>query len=62
VTILTDDMFLFSAEYILSLGNLKWETFTSAVSEKYCDLYWQEELLANLYEAVNEFKPVINNR
>ncbi|KAI0229700.1 hypothetical protein LSAT2_019857 [Lamellibrachia satsuma] len=46
------------AEYILSLGNLKWETFQSAVTEKYCDLYWQDELMTRLYEAVNGQKPV----
>ena len=50
------------AEYISSLGDLKWETFTSAISEKYSDLYWGTELLANLYNAVNGARPLSGSR
>ncbi|XP_077992476.1 kinase non-catalytic C-lobe domain-containing protein 1-like isoform X1 [Glandiceps talaboti] len=50
------------AEYITSLANLKWATFSSAVSEKFCDLYWEEEVLEQLFEAVNGHKPVITPR
>ena len=53
---------VFPAEYILSLGNLKWETFNNAITEKYCDLFWQDELLTGLYEAVNGTRPVIEKR
>ncbi len=42
-----------TAEYILSLANLKWETFYNAITEKYSDLFFQEDLLMSLYEAVN---------
>ena len=48
---------LIPAEYITSLGKLSWLTFNNAVSEKFCDLYWEEELLAGLYEAVNGRRP-----
>ncbi|XP_060074795.1 kinase non-catalytic C-lobe domain-containing protein 1-like [Ylistrum balloti] len=44
------------AEYITSLGNLKLETFASAVTEKYSDLYWGSDLLFNLYDAANGLK------
>ncbi|KAJ8316890.1 hypothetical protein KUTeg_004794 [Tegillarca granosa] len=37
----------------LAMGNLKWETFVGAITEKYSDLYWATELLANLFDAVN---------
>ncbi|XP_022080573.1 uncharacterized protein LOC110973789 isoform X2 [Acanthaster planci] len=47
------------AEYITSLGKLSWHTFSNAISEKFCDLYWEEDLLANLYEAVNGQKPPV---
>ncbi|CAH1783767.1 unnamed protein product [Owenia fusiformis] len=46
------------AELVSSLANLKWETFCNAISEKYCDFYWEEELLTNLYIAVNGSEPV----
>ncbi|KAL3864884.1 hypothetical protein ACJMK2_006531 [Sinanodonta woodiana] len=49
------------AEYIASLGMLKLDTFASAVSEKYSDLYWKRELLVNLYEAVNGAKPTVHD-
>ncbi|XP_076104710.1 kinase non-catalytic C-lobe domain-containing protein 1-like isoform X4 [Mytilus galloprovincialis] len=44
---------LATAEYIASLGNLKWETFASAITEKYCDIYWAPDLLMSLYDSVN---------
>ena len=44
-------------EYIVSMGSLRWDTFCNAIAEKYSDLYWQEDLLVNLYEAVNGAKP-----
>lgn len=50
------------AEYVASLGGLRWGTFVSAVSEKYCDLYWQDELLIRLYEAINGKAPAIARR
>ncbi|XP_066549409.1 kinase non-catalytic C-lobe domain-containing protein 1 isoform X2 [Amia ocellicauda] len=40
-------------EYILSLRDLQYATFCSAVSEKFCDLYWDERLLEALYKVVN---------
>lgn len=45
---------LVTAEYIASLGSLKWETFASAITEKYCDIYWAPDLLMSLYDAVND--------
>ncbi|XP_041477045.1 uncharacterized protein LOC121425125 [Lytechinus variegatus] len=45
------------AEYISSLASVTYTTFSSAVTEKFCDLYWEEELLEGLYEAVNGKKP-----
>ena len=56
------DVLFYLAEYISSLGDLKWETFTSAISEKYSDLYWGTELLANLYNAVNGARPLAGSR
>ncbi|XP_048465195.1 kinase non-catalytic C-lobe domain-containing protein 1 [Rhincodon typus] len=44
-------------EYILSLKSLKFNTFTSAISEKFCDLYWDDKLLEQLYEVVNGNAP-----
>ncbi|CAN0011599.1 unnamed protein product [Lampetra planeri] len=45
------------AEYIMSMKGLKFPTFCSAVSEKFSDLYWDETLLENLYEAVSGQPP-----
>ncbi|KAJ8025439.1 Kinase non-catalytic C-lobe domain-containing protein 1 [Holothuria leucospilota] len=47
---------LHMAEYITSLAHLSWSTFSSAITEKFCDLYWEEELLESLYEEVNAKK------
>ncbi|XP_051883827.1 kinase non-catalytic C-lobe domain-containing protein 1 [Pristis pectinata] len=44
-------------EYILSLKSLKFSTFSSAISEKFCDLYWDDNLLEQLYEVVNGNPP-----
>ncbi|XP_067909436.1 kinase non-catalytic C-lobe domain-containing protein 1 [Heterodontus francisci] len=44
-------------EYILSLKSLKFSTFSSAISEKFCDLYWDDKLLEQLYEVVNGNPP-----
>ncbi|XP_069755668.1 kinase non-catalytic C-lobe domain-containing protein 1 isoform X2 [Narcine bancroftii] len=44
-------------EYILSLKNLKFNTFSSAISEKFCDLYWDDNLLEQLYEIANGNPP-----
>lgn len=46
----------------MSLGGLKWETFSSAVTEKYSDMYWKVDLLVSLFEAVNGVKPAILNQ
>ncbi|XP_015202555.2 kinase non-catalytic C-lobe domain-containing protein 1 isoform X1 [Lepisosteus oculatus] len=40
-------------EYILSLKDLQHGTFCSAISEKFCDLYWDKQLLDELYKVVN---------
>ncbi|KAK3095807.1 hypothetical protein FSP39_019436 [Pinctada imbricata] len=48
------------AEYITSLGNLKWETFISAITEKYPDLYWSVDLLVNMFESINGIKPMLH--
>uniref|UniRef100_UPI00398F1D04 kinase non-catalytic C-lobe domain-containing protein 1 n=1 Tax=Pristiophorus japonicus TaxID=55135 RepID=UPI00398F1D04 len=44
-------------EYILSLKSLKFSTFSNAISEKFCDLYWDDKLLEELYEVVNGNPP-----
>ncbi|XP_064630511.1 uncharacterized protein LOC135489206 isoform X2 [Lineus longissimus] len=45
------------AEWLMSLSNVSWETFCRAVSEKYCDFYWSEELLYSLYDGINGKSP-----
>ncbi|KAK7479244.1 hypothetical protein BaRGS_00029492, partial [Batillaria attramentaria] len=47
------------AEYVVSLAHLKWETFMSAVTEKYTEIYWSRSLLGNLYHAVNGQPPSV---
>uniref|UniRef100_A0A452GMT0 Kinase non-catalytic C-lobe domain-containing protein 1 n=1 Tax=Gopherus agassizii TaxID=38772 RepID=A0A452GMT0_9SAUR len=39
--------------YIFTLKDLKFDTFCDAVSEKFCDLYWDEKLLENLYKVLS---------
>ncbi|KAL5022627.1 hypothetical protein ScPMuIL_001782 [Solemya velum] len=41
------------AEYVVSLANLKSETFASAITEKFPDLNWGTDLLNSLFSAVN---------
>uniref|UniRef100_A0A8D0L9N1 Kinase non-catalytic C-lobe domain containing 1 n=1 Tax=Sphenodon punctatus TaxID=8508 RepID=A0A8D0L9N1_SPHPU len=43
--------------YIFTLKDLTFSTFCNAISEKFCDLYWDEKLLENLYKAVNGDTP-----
>ena len=50
------------AEYIISLGSLTFETFSNAIREKYEDLYFEEDLLVNLFDAVNGRRPVAERR
>ncbi|XP_060130825.1 kinase non-catalytic C-lobe domain-containing protein 1 isoform X3 [Zootoca vivipara] len=40
-------------KYIYSLKELKYKTFCNAISEKFCDLFWEEKLLAKLYDVAN---------
>ncbi|XP_025906339.1 kinase non-catalytic C-lobe domain-containing protein 1 isoform X2 [Nothoprocta perdicaria] len=39
--------------FILALKEIKFAVFSNAICEKFCDLYWDEKLLENLYQAVN---------
>ncbi|KAK6482233.1 kinase non-catalytic C-lobe domain-containing protein 1-like isoform X1 [Huso huso] len=48
---------LVMGEYILSLKELQFGTFCNAISEKFCDLYWDERLLETLYKVVNGKHP-----
>ncbi|XP_008581978.1 PREDICTED: protein very KIND-like [Galeopterus variegatus] len=45
---------LIMGEYIFALKDLTFATFCGAISEKFCDLYWNEKLLQNLFKVVNE--------
>ncbi|XP_073934120.1 kinase non-catalytic C-lobe domain-containing protein 1 isoform X2 [Castor canadensis] len=44
---------LIMGEYIHALKDLTFATFCGAISEKFCDLYWNEQLLQNLFKVVN---------
>ncbi|KAM6182988.1 kinase non-catalytic C-lobe domain-containing protein 1 [Erethizon dorsatum] len=44
---------LIMGEYIYALKDLTFATFCGAISEKFCDLYWNEQLLQNLFKVVN---------
>uniref|UniRef100_H2Q2T3 Kinase non-catalytic C-lobe domain-containing protein 1 n=1 Tax=Pan troglodytes TaxID=9598 RepID=H2Q2T3_PANTR len=44
---------LIMGEYIFALKDLTFATFCGAISEKFCDLYWDEKLLQNLFKVVN---------
>uniref|UniRef100_A0A8C5VWN8 Kinase non-catalytic C-lobe domain containing 1 n=2 Tax=Microcebus murinus TaxID=30608 RepID=A0A8C5VWN8_MICMU len=44
---------LIMGEHILALKDLSFATFCGAVSEKFCDLYWDEKLLRSLFSVVN---------
>lgn len=43
---------LFVAKYVLSLAGLSEENFKEAITDQYSDLYWDEDLLHDMYEAV----------
>ncbi|XP_026566322.1 kinase non-catalytic C-lobe domain-containing protein 1 [Pseudonaja textilis] len=45
-------------KYIYTLKDLQYNTFCNAVSEKFCELHWEEKLLANLYAAANGETPI----
>ena len=50
---LSDICFIvFIAEYVLSLGAMSEEKFKEAITDQYSDLYWDEDLLHDMYEAV----------
>lgn len=42
------------AEYVLSLAGMSEENFKEAITDQYSDLYWDEDLLHEMYEAVTE--------
>ncbi|XP_032464494.1 kinase non-catalytic C-lobe domain-containing protein 1 [Phocoena sinus] len=44
---------LIMGEYIYALKDLTYATFCGAISEKFCDLYWGERLVQNLFRVVN---------
>ncbi|XP_069836233.1 kinase non-catalytic C-lobe domain-containing protein 1 isoform X2 [Dendropsophus ebraccatus] len=44
-------------EYIFALKGLQHTTFCSAICEKFCDLYWDDHLLKNLYRIINGKSP-----
>ncbi|KAG9470186.1 hypothetical protein GDO78_018681 [Eleutherodactylus coqui] len=46
-------------EYIFALKGLQHTTFCSAICEKFCDLYWDDHLLENLYKIINGKSPPI---
>ncbi|XP_049711698.1 kinase non-catalytic C-lobe domain-containing protein 1 [Elephas maximus indicus] len=48
---------LIMGEYIHALKDLTYATFCGAISEKFCDLYWDEKLLQNLFKVVNGTSP-----
>ncbi|XP_064287032.1 kinase non-catalytic C-lobe domain-containing protein 1 isoform X3 [Passer domesticus] len=39
--------------FILNLKGIKFGMFSDRICEKFCDLYWDEKLLENLYQVVN---------
>ncbi|XP_027315949.3 kinase non-catalytic C-lobe domain-containing protein 1 isoform X1 [Anas platyrhynchos] len=39
--------------FILTLKEIKFGVFSDTICEKFCDLYWDEKLLENLYQVVN---------
>lgn len=46
-------VYVFKGVYILSLKDLQYQTFCNVVKEKFCDLYWNEDLLGVLHCVVN---------
>lgn len=45
--------FLKKGNFILTLKEIKFGVFSDTICEKFCDLYWDEKLLENLYQVVN---------
>uniref|UniRef100_H9GAT9 Uncharacterized protein n=1 Tax=Anolis carolinensis TaxID=28377 RepID=H9GAT9_ANOCA len=45
-------------KYIFGVRDLQYNTFCTAVSEKFCEFNWKEKLLANLYDAANDRSPL----
>ncbi|PKU43545.1 protein very kind [Limosa lapponica baueri] len=43
--------------FILNLKEIKFGMFSDKICEKFCDLYWDEKLLENLYQVVNGERP-----
>ncbi|XP_064000723.1 kinase non-catalytic C-lobe domain-containing protein 1 isoform X3 [Pogoniulus pusillus] len=43
--------------FILKLKEIKFSMFSDTICEKFCDLYWDEKLLENLYQVVNGERP-----
>ncbi|XP_054688531.1 kinase non-catalytic C-lobe domain-containing protein 1 isoform X2 [Grus americana] len=43
--------------FILNLKEIKFGVFSDTICEKFCDLYWDEKLLENLYRVVNGERP-----
>ncbi|XP_072196250.1 kinase non-catalytic C-lobe domain-containing protein 1 isoform X2 [Excalfactoria chinensis] len=39
--------------FILALKEIEFSMFSDKICEKFCDLYWDEKLLENLYQVVN---------
>ncbi|XP_051475216.1 kinase non-catalytic C-lobe domain-containing protein 1 [Apus apus] len=48
---------LYMGNFILSLKEIKFGVFSATICEKFCDLYWDEKLLENLYQVVNGERP-----
>ncbi|RDD38827.1 Protein very KIND [Trichoplax sp. H2] len=44
------------AEYIMSLTGMNRSAFKEAVADQYCDLYWDEELLNEMYRVIDRGK------
>lgn len=42
----------FLAEYVMSLSGMSEDNFKEAVTDQYSDLYWDEDLLHEMYEVV----------
>lgn len=40
------------AEYVMSLSGISEDNFKEAVTDQYSDLYWDEDLLHEMYEVV----------
>ncbi|XP_040463486.1 kinase non-catalytic C-lobe domain-containing protein 1 isoform X2 [Falco naumanni] len=47
----------YMGNFILNLREIKFDMFSNIICEKFCDLYWDEKLLENLYQVVNGERP-----